>query len=531
MACECLTRADADAGLAPDDLWLLGLSGHLIGRDDIFLAALERAHRLHVDNGDCGSAVRCAFWLGLHLADRGENARASGWLARAARILEQDGRECAERGYLLVAEGHRALVSGDIEAAIVLGGEAARLGEQFGDRDLVALAIHMQGRARLAGGDMASGFALLDEAMVAVGTDELSPQLTGLIYCSVIGACRSVYAIARAQEWTAALSDWCESQPELVAYSGECQVYRSELMQLQGSWRDALDEARRAAARAEEAGEAGRAVVALARYQQGEAHRLLGEFAAAESAYHAAGAAGREPQPGMALLRLAQGSRPAALAAIRRALAEAGAPLQRVRLLPAAVEVLLDAGDVEEAARASRELEQFATTYGSSALAAMAAHASGAVALASASPVDALPALRRACATWHQMNAPYEAARARMLLGLACRALNDEDTASIEIATARTEFERLGARPDVRRVDALTRSSAPRERHGLTPRELQVLALVATGQTNRAIAATLFVSEKTVARHVSNMFRKLGVTSRAAATAYAYEHRLLTPHG
>lgn len=523
---ERLTRADVERTLGADDLWLLAFSAYLVGRDEEFVGALERAHQLHLEAGECGPAVRCAFWLGLHLAERGETARASGWFGRARRILESQTEERVEQGYLLLAEGHRRFATGDSGGAYERAGEAAELAQRFGDRDLLALGVHMQGRALLIQGRIEKGLALLDEAMVAVVTDELSPQVTGLVYCSVIGACRSVHAVSRAQEWTAALTDWCEQQPDMVAYSGECRVYRAELMQFHGAWRDALEEARRAGERVR----ASRgSAAALGLYQEGEAYRLMGQLAAAEKAYAAASQAGREPQPGLALLRLAQGEEHAAAAAIRRVLSETADPLRRAWLLPAHVEIMLAIGELEEARRSCDELQDLAGSYHSSVLEATAAHARGAVALAGGEPGAALPHLRRAAGGWHDLDAPYHAARTRALLGLACCELGDDDTGRLELERARTQLRRLGAALDVTHLDALIHVSTEPRTHGLTPRELEVLALVATGRTNRGIAEALFISEKTVARHLSNVFRKLGLSSRAAATAYAYEHHLVSP--
>jgi DNA-binding CsgD family transcriptional regulator len=526
-ASESLTRADAQEPLETEDLWRLAVSAYLIGREAVFVSALDRAHRLHEAAGEAPAAARCAFWIGLHLADRGEIAQASGWFGRSSRLLDRAGGDHVERAYLLIPAGHQRFAAGDYEGAARIAVDAAGSAQRFGDRDLLALALHMQGRALVAEGRVEEGLALLDEAMVGVATGELWPPVTGLIYCSVIGACRSVYAIGRAREWTDALSDWCEGQPDMVAYAGECRVYRSELLQLHGDWRDAMAEAQRAS---ERLSDRGGPAAALALYQQGEVHRLLGEFAAAEEAYRAASRAGREPQPGLALLRLAQGDDAAADAAIRRALAETGDPLRRARLLPAHIEILVAVGDVDDARRACAELKEIADRYGSAALGTMVAHARGAVALGAGDPASALPHLRAASREWQALGAPYEAARARLLLGHACRELGDDEGATLEIEAARAAFRRLGATPEVARLGPLAvgrgRDGGGRE-HGLTPRELQVLALVATGKTNRAIAEQLFISEKTVARHLSNIFTKLGLSSRAAATAYAYENDLV----
>jgi DNA-binding CsgD family transcriptional regulator len=361
--------------------------------------------------------------------------------------------------------------------------------------------------------------------MVTVAEGELTPFVTGIVYCGTIAACQAVYELRRAGEWTAALSQWCDEQPDLLAFTGSCLVHRAEIMQLQGGWRDALDAARRAAerfAQTEDEAAAGQAL-----YRAGELHRLQGDVVRAEEAYREASRRGFEPQPGLALLRLAQGRREAALAAIRRALAERTEPLRRASVLPACVEIMLAASEVDEASIACAELEETAARYESGMLGAMAAHARGAVDLARGEPRGALVALRRAARAWQELAAPYEAACARVLVGLACRALGDDDAASLELEAAREIVEGLGATPDVAWIDSLSRPAAAGGRQGLTPRELEVLRLVATGQTNRQIASELVISEHTVARHVQNIFAKLHVSSRTAAGAFAFEHDLV----
>jgi DNA-binding CsgD family transcriptional regulator len=361
--------------------------------------------------------------------------------------------------------------------------------------------------------------------MVAVLAGELSPVVTGIIYCSVIEGCREVYELRRAREWTAALTRWCDEQPQMVSFTGRCLVHRAEIMELQGSWSDALEEARLAGERLAQV--MNRAGTGEAFYRQGEIHRLCGERAPAEEAYREASRCGWEPQPGLALLRLVHGDRDAAVKSIRRVAGETTEPLRRAGLLPAYVEIMLAVGDLEEARNACRELEEITEGYRSGMLDAMVAQARGAVALADGDAWAALAALRDACRAWQELGAPYEAARARVLVGLACRQLGDEDAGEMEVDAARRVFRELGAGPDLSRAEELWRAAAPGAAGGLTAREVEVLRLVATGRTNRAIAADLVISEKTVARHLSNIFTKLGVSSRSAATAYAYEHGLV----
>jgi DNA-binding CsgD family transcriptional regulator len=523
-AYESLSRADQASPLGAEDLELLATSAYMLGRDND-LSALERAYHGYLEAGEALRAARCAFWVGMQLSTLGEIGRGTGWLGRARRLVEHEERECVEQGYLLLPLMFQQEAAGEYEAAAATAAEAAKIGERFRDQDLFALAVQAQGILLVNMGRVVEGLGLLDEAMVAVTEGKLSPIVSGLVYCGVITGCQDAYELRRAQEWTAALTRWCKEQPDMVAFTGTCMVHRAEIMQLHGSWPNALEEARRAGERCARA--MNRAAAAQARYRQGEVHRLRGEFAAAEEAYQDASRGGWEPQPGLALLRLAQADTAAAGASIRRAVGETFEPSKRVSLLPAYVEIMLAIGDVREARSACRELGEISAAFQSSMLGAMVAHARGAVDLADGDNRAALVALRHAQQIWQELEVPYEAARVRVLLGLACRALGDDDTSALELEAAREAFADLGAVPDLARVDALIHRASPINAHGLTSRELEVLRLIAAGKTNKAIAAELVLSERTVERHVSNIFTKLGLSSRAAATAYAYEHRLV----
>jgi DNA-binding CsgD family transcriptional regulator len=521
---EAFLLAERETALAAEDIERLAMAAYLTGWDEEYLAALERAYHAYCDSDRFLRAVRCAFWLGFRLLMRGEMGRASGWFARGQRLLDRDARECAERGYLLLPVVEQRLGSGDCEGAYGIAAEAAAIGDRCRDADLIACARHQQGRIRLQQGQVEAGLALLDETMLAVTGGELSPLVTGLMFCSVIAACQEVYALDRSREWTAALTQWCEGQPDMVAFVGVCRVHRAEIMQLQGAWPDAIEEARRACARSRGIDQR---ATAAAHYQQAEVHRLKGEFGAAEEAYRNASRLGLDPQPGFALLRHRQGRADAAAAAIRSAAGTTTDRLKRMGLLPAYVEIMLAAGDVEDARDACRELEDLARSFDTGVPDAIAAQARGAVELAEGDARAAIGSLRRAFDVWQRIEAPYAAARVRELIGLACRALGDEDGATLEIGAARSIFDRLGAAPDLARTNSLMKRTPSSNAHPLTPRELEVLRLVSAGKTNATIAAELFLSERTIERHLSNIFTKLDLSTRTAATAWAYEHGLI----
>jgi DNA-binding NarL/FixJ family response regulator len=524
-AYESLARADQAAPLAGEDLELLATSVFMLGREDEWMQILERACQSYSDAGDLLPAARCAFWIGTQLAIRGDMGPATGWLGRAQRLVERDGSECVEQAYMLLPVAFQHEAAGDYEGAAATAAAAVEAGERFGDPDLFALAVHVQGEMVVRDGRVREGLGLLDEAMVAVTAGGVSPIVTGIVYCGVILACEEVYEVRRAQEWTAALTRWCGQQPDLVAFTGRCLVHRAQLMQLHGAWRAALEEAERAGQRFEAA--MNRGAAAKGCYLRGEVHRLRGEFAQADDAYREASQHGFDAQPGWALLQLARGNAEAAAAAIRRVLGETTEPLRRAGLLPAYVAILVSVGDVDEARSASGELGELAAEYESALLQAMAAQARGTVQLAAGDPGVALVSLREALRAWLELEAPHEAACTRVLVGQACQALGDRDAFALELEAARNVFEELGAAPDLARVDKLTGGVETNARHGLTPRELQVLRLVATGKSNREIAGSLVISEHTVARHVQNIFTKLGVPSRTAAGAFAFEHDLV----
>jgi DNA-binding CsgD family transcriptional regulator len=518
-----LLAADEVAPLEADDLELLARAAYMLGSDDGYLRGLERAHYGHLDAGNAPRAARCAWWIGLCLLMLEEAAPARGWFARGERLLEREQADCVEHGYLLLARMLQCFADRDFQGAHDLACEALAIGERFDDRDLVAIGVMDQGHALLELGRTHDGLRLVDESMVAVTSGELSPIVAGILYCNTIAVCRNVFEVRRAREWTTALTDWCERQPDMIAHTGVCLAHRAEIMHMQGAWDEALAEAGRVVTD----GVLNRRASAAALYVQGDVHRLRGAFEAAEESYRLAASRGGEPQPGLALLRLVQGKHDAALAAIRRVARETGPSVGRALLLAGYVEIALTAGELDEATTADTELAAIAERQGSDALHAMSAYADGEIALARGEVDRALTRLREALLRWITLEAPYETARTRVLLGRVYAELGDHDGAAMEVQAACTAFEELGARPDLERLSASTRPRESRDAHALSPRELEVLRLLASGATNKAIAATLVLSERTVDRHVSNIYAKLGVSSRAAATARAYEQRLV----
>jgi len=420
-------------------------------------------------------------------------------------------------------EALMAMFGGDAEASAPVFEEVIAIGDRFHDADVTTLGRLGRGQSLLALGRAREGIALLDQAMLAVTADTVSPVMSGLVYCSVIDTCHENFDLRRAREWTQALASWCEEQPDLVPFRGQCMVHRAQLARLQGAWDAALDEADRACrALAEPAHPA----LGEAWYEKGELHRLRGDFTAAEDAYRQASQCGREPQPGLAQLRLHQGRLDASAAAIRRVAVEHQERAQRLRVLTAYAEIALAVDDIGTAGAAADELEAIAAEVEAPFLGALVAYIRGAVALAGGDARRAIGPLRDAATRWHDLEAPYDAARARVLVGAACRDLGDTDGGELEWDAAQAVFATLGAGPDLERLDDLRRGRAPAA-GGLTGREVEVLGLLAAGKTNREIAGELSISDRTVARHVSNIFVKIGVQTRAAATAYAFTHDLV----
>lgn len=521
-----LAEADREQPLDADALALWARSAYLTGRDPEADELWSRAHERYLDLADAPAAARCAFWLGLSLFLRGETAQGGGWLGRAHRLLEEVPTEAVEHGYLLVPAGLRALHSGDPTSAFDTFGRAGEMADRFGDRDLLTLARLGQGTALVRRGETGNGLALLDETMVAVIAGEVDPIVAGMVFCQVIESCQEAFDVRRAQEWTEAMARWCEAQPELVPYRGQCSVYRAEVLRVRGSWEEALRESVLACERL--SAPPPHPATGMAFYEVGELRRLRGDLDEAMHAYREASGFGHEPQPGLALLDLARGRPEQARAAVMHALGEATDPLRRARLLVAAVETALAEEDVPAARTAVDELTRIAGEVDTPALHAAAAQALGAVQLAERDDRAAGASLHRALVLWQQVSAPYEVARTRVLIAECRRRSGDVTTAEVDLDVACSTFEHLGAVADLAAASRLRHAApGPGEADGLSPREVEVLRLVAAGETNREIAHDLSLSEHTVRRHLQNIFAKLDVSSRAAATAYAFRHDLV----
>lgn len=520
-AYEGLSAAGSDALLAAD-FADLATAAFLVGRHNDCIQALQRAHQAHLEAGDQPAAVRCAFWLAMTLMDRGEVAVASGWISRADRLLEAFEEDTVEHGYLLFFRMLRHILGGDPVTGLDEAAALTSYGRRFGDADLIATGLMSQGRCLLYLGRVPEGIRLLDEAMVGVTTGEVSPVFAGHTYCSLIEACQEISDFGRVAQWTTALTTWCSGQVGLVPFTGQCAVHRGQVMRVRGALAAAVDEFDGAVARYVAAGTP--AAAGLAYAEKGAVLTVRGELDAAEEAFRRAVDLGHDPQPAHALLHLARDRTDAATAAVRRLLGEPRDPIHRSQLLPGAIEVLLAGDDLAGARPLVDELVAVADAFESSSLRAMAGHAAGALALAEDRPGDALAALRPALHRWRELGWPYETARTQVVVGRALRALGDEESAAAELGGAARALAAIGARPAAEEAERLL-SPGPLP-GGLTAREAEVLRLVAAGRSNPQIASELFLSEKTVARHLSNIFAKLDVTSRTAAAAYAFEHGL-----
>ena len=518
-ATDLFLRADAERQLDIEDLDRLVWSAGIAARDQEMLAALGRLYEHHLAGQNDESCARAAFWSGLRHMMIGEVGLGAGWLQRASKHAEETSPDCVQRGYLLLPQVFMHRSKGEYEAAIEFADKAIVFGESAGDPDLVALAGSLKGGLLFRLGRIDDGYAPIDEAMVLAKGERLSPLVCGVVYCEIVASCCRVFEMVRAREWTEILNDWCQRNPQAKAFSGVCQVHRAEVLQLEGNWREALAEAEYAGDGLK--GTTEQTAMATAAYRRGEILRLRGDFASADAEYRRAAEIAIEPQPGLALLRLAQGRGEDAATMIRRALDTSAEMPRKMALLPAGVEIFISRGDLNAAMRLCVEMTGIAELFGTEILARVADQCSGSLALARGDFAGAIAAIGRARRFWSRFGAPYLAARLRLDVARACQELGDIEGADTEMDAAQKVFGELGAEPDLERLRALRGRSVNTAAEVLSAREREVMALIADGRSNRVIAAELGLSPKTVNRHVENIFDKLAVSSRAAAVAKA----------
>lgn len=517
---ELAARRDA---LSAEELDALGLAAWFLGREAECERAWNAAHLAYLDAGDTDAAVRCVFWLGLTFADHRETVRAGAWMSRLFELVGTAEPSPRSAAAAALCEMLGAYATGRLEASVALGERALELARAARDPDTEVLAMMSLGRSLVRAGRTHEGFDCMDRVMLAISSGRVSNRAAGPVYCAVIASCIDRWDVDRARVWTRELNEWCDAQRGLEPFRGECSVHRASVLQLLGEWDEAATTLAEVCER-----EHRPETLENAFYDLGELYRLVGRRDEAESAYRHAGQLGREVQPGLALLRRDEGRVAAARAGIARALEASPSPRVRAELLVAQVELEAEDGDWEVAARAAGELRRMADDMDSIVLGAQADRAEARLLIGTDAPEPALPLLRSSWSVWRRLEATYEAAVTRVLMGRANRAIGDEEAAQLEFDAARTALSALSAVAD---LDRLERVAAGAGRHeasaGLTRRELEVLRLIASGRSNRQIATELFLSERTVARHVSNILGKLGLANRSSATAFAFEHGLV----
>jgi DNA-binding NarL/FixJ family response regulator len=513
-----LRRVADQRTLDPDGLSMLSDAAWWLGRITEYLELCESLHQRYLDEGQIDRAAARALDVGFTWMMRGEFAMGSGWMSRGRRLL--DGQPPGRaHGLLMYAEGSGALDEERLDDATEMAAGLQRLGRDLGDDTLVALGLLLQGLAEIRRGRLRDGFAVLDEAMLPVIADRVERDFAGNIYCTIMAVCYDLMDLDRAREWTRATERWVAGFSDAVMFLGVCRAHRLQLHALEGSWADVE---REAAEVERDLADMNVAAVAETAYQLGETFRIRGLLDQAAESYRRAAERGRQPQPGAGLLQLANGDPDGACAAVTAAVAGAGSsPFARARLLRAQVEVAVASGHLGTAASAAERLNEVKDRYPTPGFAAWADEARGAVLFAQNHPADAVPLLSSAAAGLAQLNAPYDAARASLLLADAVAATGDEDAARVHRRAAIDTFQRLGVPPP-----PAPRPTSRLLPDGLTAREAEVLARVATGASNREVAAGLVISEATVRRHLANIYVKLGVSTRTAAAAWAHEHGL-----
>lgn len=516
-AFEQFSQLDNASTLEAEDLEVFAQAAWWQGRLDVAIHAHERAYQAFSKSGRIDAAVMCSLFLFYDYINQGDFAVGMAWQGRAARLAKEIPGSPAE-GYVGVVACGAAYGEGNLESCLSQAKRVTELGEKHGDPTLMAWGLHWEGLCLIKQGQLNEGWTLLDEAMLEVSMKQVQPIWAGFLHCSTIQICEELGDPRRGWQWVETTERWLSSAADGSVFPGICRMFKARLLQERGTWEEAEAEASRVSQELRT-----RQVRTAARgyYEVGEIKRLRGDLKSAEELFTQAHQMGFDPLPGLALAHLAQGRLETAADLIERALDEAPDRLNRAKLLPARVQISLARKDETAATQAAEELAATATDYHSPRLTAATYAARGALLLFRTDPEEALVQLREAVRLWSELDCPYEEGLARVLSGKALRALNHEDGAKMELKAAREIFARLGSTAELQRTEQLLGDANP---GGLSDREVDVLRLVAEGRTNKEIAAELFISENTVARHLSNIFLKLDISSRAAAAAYALKH-------
>jgi DNA-binding NarL/FixJ family response regulator len=503
--------------LTGEELYLFAHAAWWLGHIREMLRLCEESHATFLAEGRVERAAMVALETAFQWFLCGKPELGSGWLSRARRLLESL-PQCLGHAWLVELEANERAAAGDIEGALAGARRLQDFAVQLDEPALTSFGLALEGRLMVRRGDVERGFGLLDEAMLAVLAGRIAPAEAGNLYCQMMSICHDVADFRRAQHWTEIVERWCDGLSGAPMFLGICRVHQSQLLRMRGEWTTAAE---LAAAAARDLAELNVEAAAEAQYEMAQCHRLRGSWDKARACYDAAAALGRSPHPGLALLELAQGRKEQAHEALSRCLAAEADPFRRARLLVAQVEVACRRGDDDTAAAAAAAMEDIAGTYSTDGFRAWAAQVRGMVLICSGQSREAVAPLRSALATSTALGSRFEAANLHSLLGRALATIGDESAAQAQLEAARSAYAELGVAPVVPWLADTPAESAP---GGLTTREAEVLGAIADGLTNRQVAAHLVISEKTVARHLANVYTKLGVANRTAAAAWAHQH-------